>query len=131
MARLPLLVIESNPPNRVLLQRLLAGAGYTVLLAQDASAGAALLRRQELRPVRHIVLSVDESMLDAVRDLFTIFQAPNHRIIILAAPRRLCPALSRALEVRETSIIPKPFEAAVVLRIVHEHVSGIKHGVPH
>jgi CheY-like chemotaxis protein len=131
VAGVPLLVIESNPANRVFLQRVLAGAGYRLLLADNAETGAALLRRPEYQPVRHIILSVDDPMRDAVRDLFTIFQAPNHRTIILAAPRRLCPALSRALEVRETAIIPKPFDPDAVLRIVHEHVSGLKHGVPH
>jgi CheY-like chemotaxis protein len=127
----PLLIIESNPADRALLQRVLASAGYALLLAEDAAVGAAMLRRAEHQPVRHIILSVDNPIADVVRDLFTIFQAPDHRRIILAAPWRLCPALSRALELRETAIIPKPFRPATVLRIVHEHVSGPKHGVPH
>src|SRR4051812_44087512 len=130
-AKPPLLTIESDLADRALLQRVLSGAGYPLLMAQDAEAGAALLRRPEHQPVRHILLSVDDSVFDTVRDLFTIFQAPNHRTIILAAPERLRPALGRALQMRDGAIIPKPFEAAAVLRVVEEHVGGAKQGVPH
>src|SRR5437764_6873492 len=93
VAKPPLLVIESDPADRALLQRVLSGAGYPLLMAQDAEGGAALLRRPEHQPVRHILLSVDDAVVDTVHDHFTIFQAPNHRTIILAAPEWLRPAL--------------------------------------
>jgi DNA-binding response OmpR family regulator len=115
----------------VLLQAVLSQAGYALLIARDAEEGANLLCRPEHQGVRHILLSVGDPLVDAVRDLFTLFQARDHRTIILAAPRWLLPALGRALEMREEAIIPKPFETAAVLRIVQEHVDRVRRGVPH
>jgi len=108
------LVIDRQPAIRNRLRRVLAGAGYEVLAAEDGQEG---LRQADEHPVDLIVLSL--AMPD--RESLGAIQARRPQLKIIAMAETLGPATLRAADLLGAQgVLTKAMTSQAVLRRVRE-----------
>jgi two-component system KDP operon response regulator KdpE len=123
-----ILVVEPDASIRQRVRALLAAEGYRILEAEDAAAGASLLRQPQHRGTRLILLAVDREAAQAARSIVALSVEPDHRTIIIMAPEPLRRPRARALELSEDTVLSRPPQRADLLAAVRRALPGGRPG---
>ncbi len=111
-----ILVVDDLPPNRVLLRKVLKGAGYAVLEASNGVEALALLRDPALCPDL-IVTDIEMPGMDGIALVEQIRLLPDAlaRIPIIAASGNADEEMRRSVSAAGSdAFLAKPFDFAVL-----------------
>jgi sigma-B regulation protein RsbU (phosphoserine phosphatase) len=117
-----ILVVDDQPPNRLLLDRLLTKHGYTVVTAEN---GEEALRIVAERPVALILLDVMMPGVDGLEVLRRLRaeHAPTELPVIMVTARDEAQDIVHALSLGANDYITKPIDFPVVLARVETQMS--------
>jgi len=121
-----ILVIDDMLPNRILLRKVLKGAGYAVLEASNGIEAIDLLRDQSLCPDL-IVTDIEMPVMDGVSMIGQIRQldGPMARVPIIAASGNADEGMRRsALGAGSDVFLTKPFDLGALRREIANLIKG-------
>lgn len=113
-----ILVIDDMLPNRVLLRKVLKGAGYAVLEATNGIEALDLLRDQSLSPDL-IITDIEMPVMDGITMVgqIRLLENPIARVPIIAASGNADEGMRRgALGAGSDVFLTKPFDLGVLRR---------------
>lgn len=113
-----ILVIDDMLPNRILLRKVLKGAGYAVLEATNGIEALDLLRDQSLSPDL-IVTDIEMPVMDGITmvEQIRLLESPIAQVPIIAASGNADEGMRRgALGAGTDVFLTKPFDLAALRR---------------